>query len=51
MKKGIIFILILVAGTVGLTMAGMSEIMAGGISFAAAIAYAVTSGGSDRDDD
>ncbi len=44
MKKGITFILILVLGMLGLVMAGMSETMAGGIAFAAAIAYAVLSG-------
>ena len=51
MKKGIVFILILVVGMVGLTMAGMSETMAGAISFAAAIAYAVTAGKYDKSDD
>ena len=44
MKKGIIFILILVIGMVGLSMAGLSETMAGGIAFVAALAYAVMSG-------
>ena len=51
MKKGIVFILIMVVGMLGLTMAGMSETMAGGISFAAAIAYAVLSGGDGGSDD
>ena len=44
MKKGIMFILILVIGMIGLTMAGLSETMAGGIAFIAAIAYAILSG-------
>ena len=51
MRKGITFILILLVGMVGLTMAGMSETMAGGISFAAAIAYAVLTGGNGESDD
>ena len=49
MKKGIMFILILVIGMLGLTMAGMSETMAGGIAFVAALGYAVLSG-KDGDD-
>lgn len=51
MKKGITFMLILVLGMVGLVYgAGMSEEMAGAISLAAAIAYAVLSGdGSDEE--
>jgi hypothetical protein len=52
MKKGVTFILILLVGMVGLTMAGMSETMAGAISFTAAIAYAVLTGkDEDRDED
>ena len=51
MRKGITFILILLVGMVGLTMAGLSETMAGGISFAAAIAYAVLTGGDGGSDD
>ena len=48
MKKGVTFILILLVGMVGLTMAGMS----GAISFTAAIAYAVLTGkDEDRDED
>ena len=51
MKKGIMFILILVVGMIGLTMAGVPETMAGGVSLAAAIAYAVIAGKNDRSDD
>ena len=44
MKKGIMFILIMVVGMLGLYMAGMSETMAGAIAFIAALGYAVLSG-------
>ncbi len=44
MKKGIMFILILVIGMVGLNMAGMSETTAGAISFVAALGYVILSG-------
>ena len=49
MKKGIMFILILVVGMLGLNMAGMSETMAGAVAFVAALGYAVLSG-KDGDD-
>ena len=51
MKKGIMFILIMCLGMAGLVLgAGMSEEMAGAISLAAAIAYAVLSGDSPEDE-
>lgn len=51
MKKGIMFILILIVGMAGLYLAGVPETTAGLISFAAAIAYAVLSGGKDNGED
>jgi hypothetical protein len=52
MKKGIMFILIMCVGMVALVMgAGMSEELAGGISLAAAIAYAVLSSDGSEDDE
>lgn len=51
MKKGIMFILIMCLGMAGLVLgAGMSEEMAGAISLAAAIAYAVLSGDGPEDE-
>ena len=51
MKKGVMFILILIVGMAGLYLAGVPETTAGLISFAAAIAYAVLSGGKDNGED